>query len=258
MTRGFWRDPSPLRGDVLVADPRDVAPRRLGEHRRGRVLVHPRPLRRHAQGRRQARRAGRGRERGRRRIRPCSRRPRSASRTRSRARSSSSSCVLRPGETDDDGAARLDRADGRGAARQAAQARGRGGRPGPAQDPLRQGHAPGGPGRLAGPGPGRLSDPRRPADARGDPRGGVTGPGSGHRTNPVGVVRHMRVQRLLVIAVVVGLTACVPVAVRPSAPCHRVADALRGRAARQSRTRAVGLLRGRGATLTGRRRPSST
>ena len=40
-------------------------------------------------------------------------------------------------------------------ARQAAQARGRGGRAGAAQDPLGQGHAPGDPGGLAGPRPGR-------------------------------------------------------------------------------------------------------
>ena len=57
--------PRALRGDVLVAHPGHLGPRRLGEHRGGRLLVHPRPLRRHAQGRRQARRAGGGRERGR-------------------------------------------------------------------------------------------------------------------------------------------------------------------------------------------------
>ena len=165
--------PGPLRGDVLVADPRDVGPRRLGEHRRRRVLVHPRPLRRHAQGRRQARGPGRGGERGRLASRPCWRPPRSASRTRSRARWSSccaSSARARPTTTS---CATSVATDGRGPARQAAQARGRGGRPGPAQDPVRQGHAPGGAGGLAGPRPGRHLDARRSDDARGDPRGGV-------------------------------------------------------------------------------------
>ena len=55
--------PRALRGDVLVAHPGHLGPRRLGERRRGRLLVHPWPLRRHAQGRRQARRAGGGGER---------------------------------------------------------------------------------------------------------------------------------------------------------------------------------------------------
>ena len=82
-------------------------------------------------------------------------------------------CVLRPGETDDDGAARLGRADRGRPAGQAAQARGGRGRPGPAQDPLRQGHAPGRPGGLARPRPGRPLGARRPAHPRGDP---VVGP----------------------------------------------------------------------------------
>ena len=64
-------------------------------------------------------------------------------------------CVLRPGETDDDGLRAAIAATDRGRARQAPQARGRGRRPCPAQDPLGQGHAPGHPGRLARRGPGR-------------------------------------------------------------------------------------------------------
>ena len=89
--------PGALRRDVLVALARDRGPTATGRGRCRRLLVHPRPLRRHAQGRRQARRPGRGRERrggppGRR-----SRRPPSASRTRSRARRSSccASCAGR-------------------------------------------------------------------------------------------------------------------------------------------------------------------
>ena len=91
MTRGFWGDRGTLRGDVLVALARPVGTRRLGDDRCRRLLVHPRPLGRHAQGRGQARRTGRGRERRRGASRRCSRRPRSACRTRSRARPSSCS-----------------------------------------------------------------------------------------------------------------------------------------------------------------------
>ena len=80
--------------DLLVAHPRHVGARRLGADRRGRLLVHPGPIGRHAQGGRQARRPGGGRERRGRPIRPSWRRPRSASRTRSRARSSCVFCVL--------------------------------------------------------------------------------------------------------------------------------------------------------------------
>ena len=57
--------PRALRGDVLVALAGRLGARRLGVDRRGRLLVHPRALGRHAQGRGQAGRAGRGRERGR-------------------------------------------------------------------------------------------------------------------------------------------------------------------------------------------------
>jgi acetyl-CoA synthetase len=76
--RGRARDPSatarddpwllagsrPLRRDVLEPVPWHVGPRRLGDRRRRRLLVHPRPVGRHAQGRRQARGTRRGRGRG--------------------------------------------------------------------------------------------------------------------------------------------------------------------------------------------------
>ena len=52
-----------LPGDLLAAVPGRLGARRLGEHRRGRLLVPPRPLRRHAEHRRQAAGPGRGRER---------------------------------------------------------------------------------------------------------------------------------------------------------------------------------------------------
>ena len=56
--------PGSLRRDVLEPVPRHVGPRRLGDRRRRWLLVHPGPLRRHAEGRGQARRAGGGRGRG--------------------------------------------------------------------------------------------------------------------------------------------------------------------------------------------------
>ena len=98
--------PGSLRRDVLEPAARDVGPRRLGDRRRRRLLVHPRPLGRHAQGRGQARRPGRGRGRG---DRPSERRRGGRdrrARTRSRARRSSSSARSAAGETDDDGAPR--------------------------------------------------------------------------------------------------------------------------------------------------------
>ena len=48
--------------DVLAGRPRHLDPRRLGGHRRRRLLVHPRTLGRHPQGGRQAGRTGRGRD----------------------------------------------------------------------------------------------------------------------------------------------------------------------------------------------------
>ena len=64
MTRGVWRDPERYLGGVLVAVPRRLGARRLGFGRRGRLLVPARPLRRHAEHRRQADRPGRVRVRG--------------------------------------------------------------------------------------------------------------------------------------------------------------------------------------------------
>ena len=93
--------PGSLRRDVLEPAPRHLGPRRLGDRRRRRLLVHPRPLGRHAQGRRQAGRPGRGRGGGDRPSVASWRPPRSACPTRSRARRSSSSAPCRPGETDD-------------------------------------------------------------------------------------------------------------------------------------------------------------
>ena len=70
--------PGALRGDLLVALPRRVGARRLGRDRRRRPLVHPRPLRRHDQDRRQAARARRRSSRCSSSIRRCSRPRRSA------------------------------------------------------------------------------------------------------------------------------------------------------------------------------------
>ena len=147
MTRGFWHDRGALRGDVLVALARDLGPRRLGARRRRRLLVHPRPLRRHAQGRRQARRAGRGRERrGRPPGRPRGGGHRRPARDQGRGdRRARASC----------GPARRTMPDLRGAiaaTRRRPSSASRSSRrssrsSGAAQDPLRQGHAPGRSGR---------------------------------------------------------------------------------------------------------------
>ena len=176
MTRGFWRDPRALRGDVLVALPGDLGPRRLGDRRRGRLLVHPAaaPTTR-------------------------SRSPASASgRPRSRARPVAHPAVARggrdrrPARGQGRGDRRLLRAppgrdrrrrrcaprsaDGRrGPARQAAQAGGRRRRPRPAQDALGQGHAP----RRRGPpgsglDPGDLSALDDPTTLEAIRRGGAT------------------------------------------------------------------------------------
>ncbi len=83
---------------VLAPLPGHLDARRLGVGRRGRLLVPPRPLRRHAQHRRQADRARRDRVGGRRHIRRWPRRRRSASRTTSRARWPGCSACSRPGE----------------------------------------------------------------------------------------------------------------------------------------------------------------
>ena len=95
MTRGFWRDPERYEETYWSRFPGMWVHGDWARIDRRRLLVHPRPLGRHAQGRRQARRAGRGRERGGRPSRRSWRRPRSASRTRSRARRSwwSACCV---------------------------------------------------------------------------------------------------------------------------------------------------------------------
>ena len=52
MTRGVWGDPQRYLDVVLVAMAGRVGARRLGVGRRGRLLVSPRPLRRHAERRR--------------------------------------------------------------------------------------------------------------------------------------------------------------------------------------------------------------
>ena len=125
MTRGFWQDRERYLETYWSRVPGHVGPRRLGARRRRRLLVHPGPLRRHAQGRRQARRPGRGRERGGRATRPCSRPRRSACRTRSRARSSSSSCGCGRARRTTPTCAQSIVGQGRRADGQGAQARGR-------------------------------------------------------------------------------------------------------------------------------------
>ena len=66
MTRGFWRDPQKYLDAYWSRLPGRVGARRLGVGRPGRLLVPPRPLRRHVEHRRQADRPGRARVRGRR------------------------------------------------------------------------------------------------------------------------------------------------------------------------------------------------
>ena len=100
MTRGFWHDRERYLETYWARFPGRLGPRRLGPRRPRWPLVHPGPIRRHAQGRGQAGRSGRGRVSGRAPWRRCSRRLRSACRTTSRARPSSSSASSRPGETD--------------------------------------------------------------------------------------------------------------------------------------------------------------
>ncbi len=63
MTRGFWRDPERFVETYWSRHPRRLGARRLGDRRRGRLLVPARPLRRHAEHRRQAHRPGRARVR---------------------------------------------------------------------------------------------------------------------------------------------------------------------------------------------------
>ena len=58
MTRGIWGDDERYLDAVLAPLPGRLDARRLGVGRRGRLLVPARPLRRHAQHRRQAHRAG--------------------------------------------------------------------------------------------------------------------------------------------------------------------------------------------------------
>ena len=59
MTRGIWGDPERYLDDLLAPLPGRLDARRLGLDRRRRRLVPARPLRRHAQRRRQAHRPGR-------------------------------------------------------------------------------------------------------------------------------------------------------------------------------------------------------
>ena len=102
--------------------------------------------------------------------RPCWRRRRSASRTRSRARSSWCSWSFDRGEPATRTLLAAIARTVTGRARQAPQARARGGRRRPSQDALGQGHAPGDPGGLAGPRPGRPVRARRPGVLDADPR----------------------------------------------------------------------------------------
>ena len=189
MTRGLLaRRRGALRGHLLVAVPRHLGPRRLGDDRRRRLLVHPRAVRRHAQDRRQAGRAGGGRERRAWRTRP----------------SLEAAAIGVPHEIKGEVVVRLcvlGRASGRSGApgrdRAATWPRqlgkplrpdGRRGHPGPAQDALRQGHASRRPGGLARPRSGRPVEPRRPARRSSDPgdRGGAVGGRSRHRWRILG------------------------------------------------------------------------
>ena len=63
MTRGFWHDPQRYEETYWSRWPGVWVHGDLGGHRRRRPVVHPGPLGRHHQGRRQAPGAGRGRER---------------------------------------------------------------------------------------------------------------------------------------------------------------------------------------------------
>ena len=141
--------PRALRGDLLVAVPGDVGPRRLGvasmPTASGTSTAAPT-----TRSRSPASGSGRPRSRVRPcRIRPSSRRRRSACRTRSRARSSSCcACCGRARRTTTPCAPR--------SARRVADQLGKPLKPevvavvrGAAQDPLGQGHAPGDPSRLA-------------------------------------------------------------------------------------------------------------
>ena len=148
MTRGFWRDPERYVDTYWSRFPGTVGAWRLGRDRRGRVLVHPRPLRRHAQGRGQADRAGRGR------IRRCrARRRAGGSGDRRAARVKGEAvvvlCVLQARSATRRRSGRRGPADDRSPARLRAPAGMRPLRARAAEDPERQDHAPGYPGGVS-------------------------------------------------------------------------------------------------------------
>ena len=179
--------------DLLEPAGRHMDPRRLGGDRRGRLLVHPRPVRRHAQGRRQAGRPGGGRGL---RRRPSGGRRRGRHRGPRRAQGRGDRRPVRaPAGI---GLGRDDRARGRPARRpRPGQAgppedRRRGARP--ATDPERQGHAPGRPRRLARPRPGRHVRPRESIGRRRD-QGSRSGRARSLRA-PVGRIERFPTRRL--------------------------------------------------------------
>ena len=165
MTRGLCNDPERYLETYWTRWPDVWVHGDWAVDRRRRRVVPARPQRRHHQGRRQAARPGRGRVARWCRTRRWSRRRRSACPTRSRASSSGASPCSRPG-TEPTTTLRAELVDARG--RPARQVRS--GPPAvrftrsPAQDPQRQGAAPGDPGRR------HRHRPRRPVVARGPGR----------------------------------------------------------------------------------------
>ena len=170
MTRGFWRDPRALPGDLLVALPGRLGPRRLGARSTTTASGTSRAA---PTTRSRSPASGSGRPRSSRppwRTRRWPRPPRSACRTRSRARRSSSSRVVRAGGGAQRAAARRDRRDGRRRAWASRSSRARCTSCRAAQDAQRQDPAPRGAAAYLGVDPGDCQlarGPRHPgADSR--------------------------------------------------------------------------------------------
>ena len=170
---GLLAGPRALRGDLLVALAGRLGARRLGVRGRRRLLVHPGPLGRHAQDRRQA---AWGRPRSSRcwsAIRPSPRRRAIGVPHEIKGEAVVCFAVLRPGlrRRRSRSAPSSSTASRRPWARPSARAGALRARA--AQDPQRQDHAPGDPRDLSGQGPGRSLVAGEPWRREGDRRGGL-------------------------------------------------------------------------------------
>ncbi len=159
--------PGALPRHVLAPLPRDLDARRLGLRRRGRLLVPARPLRRHAEHRRQADRPGRDRV-GRGRAPGGVRGGRGRHPARGQGRGGVGVLRARAGSRAERRARRGDQGGRRGRARQGVPARPRALRQRLAEDAKRQDRAARGAGEGARDRPGRPVVTREPRDPGGD------------------------------------------------------------------------------------------